>query len=37
MAKYLFVYHGGKMPSTPQEGKEVMNAWVPRSAGSAQP
>jgi hypothetical protein len=27
MAKYLFVYHGGSVPSTPEEGKKVMDAW----------
>ena len=27
MAKYLFVYHGGKAPSNPTEGKAVMDAW----------
>jgi hypothetical protein len=27
MAKYLFVYHGGKMASNPQEAQEAMNAW----------
>ena len=27
MAKYLFVYHGGKHPSTPAETKQVMDAW----------
>ena len=27
MAKYLFVYHGGKMSPTPQEAQEIMNAW----------
>jgi hypothetical protein len=27
MAKYLFVYHGGRRPTNPQEVKEVMNAW----------
>lgn len=27
MAKYLFVYHGGKQPSTAAEGKTVMDAW----------
>ena len=27
MAKYLFVYHGGKHPANPAEAKEVMNAW----------
>lgn len=27
MAKFLFVYHGGKPPSSPAEGKAVMDAW----------
>jgi hypothetical protein len=27
MAKYLFAYHGGKSPSSPEEGKAVMDAW----------
>lgn len=27
MAKYLFVYHGGKHPNTPAEVKAVMDAW----------
>ena len=27
MAKFLFVYHGGKPPSTASEGKAVMDAW----------
>lgn len=27
MAKYLFVYHGGKGPSNPAEAKKVMDAW----------
>lgn len=27
MAKYIFAYHGGKMPETPEEGKRVMAAW----------
>ncbi len=27
MAKYIFVYHGGKMPETQEEGIEVMAAW----------
>jgi hypothetical protein len=27
MAKYLFVYHGGKMASNPEEAKAAMNAW----------
>ena len=27
MAKYLFVYHGGKPPSNPADGKAVMDAW----------
>jgi hypothetical protein len=27
MAKFLFVYHGGKPPSSPAEAKTVMDAW----------
>lgn len=27
MAKYLFVYHGGKKPDDPQEVEQVMQAW----------
>ncbi len=27
MAKYIFAYHGGKMPETPEEGEKVMAAW----------
>ena len=27
MAKYLFVYHGGKHPSNATEAKKVMDAW----------
>ena len=27
MAKYLFAYHGGSMPDTPEEGAKVMAAW----------
>lgn len=27
MAKYLFVYHGGKMPETDAEVKKVMDDW----------
>lgn len=27
MAKYLFVYHGGKKPDSEAEVAEVMNAW----------
>lgn len=27
MAKYLFVYHGGKSPESDEEYKEVMDAW----------
>jgi len=37
MAKYLFVYHGGKHPSNPTEVKQVMDAWGAwfKSMGSA--
>ncbi len=27
MAKYIFVYHGGKMPESQEEGAKVMAAW----------
>ncbi len=27
MAKYLFVYHGGKKPESEERYAEVMNAW----------
>ena len=27
MAKYLFVYHGGSNPETPEEVAEVLDAW----------
>ena len=27
MPKYLLGYHGGGMPSTPEEGAKVMTAW----------
>lgn len=28
MAKYIFVYHGGKAPESPEEGEKVMKAWM---------
>ena len=27
MAKYLFVYHGGGMPESEEEGQKAMEAW----------
>lgn len=27
MTRYLFVYHGGKTPDTPEEGERAMAAW----------
>ncbi|MEL6914446.1 MAG: hypothetical protein AAFP13_08080 [Pseudomonadota bacterium] len=27
MPNYLFIYHGGKMPETPEEGAKAMAAW----------
>ncbi|MEL6570751.1 MAG: hypothetical protein AAFQ64_03775 [Pseudomonadota bacterium] len=27
MPKYLFVYHGGGVPETPEEGEKAMAAW----------
>lgn len=28
MAKFLFVYHGGTMPETQEEGQRVMEQWM---------
>ncbi len=27
MAKYLYVFHGGSAPSSPEEGAKIMDAW----------
>lgn len=27
MPKFVFAYHGGKKPDTPEEGEKVMAAW----------
>lgn len=27
MPKFVFAYHGGKMPDTPEEGAKSMAAW----------
>ena len=27
MAKFLYVYHGGGAPSSPEEGAKMMEAW----------
>ncbi len=28
MPKYLYTYHGGSMPETPEEGEAMMAAWM---------
>jgi len=28
MAKFLFIYHGGSQPETPEEGEKVMGQWM---------
>ena len=28
MAKFIFVYHGGSMPETQEEGERVMGLWM---------
>ena len=28
MPKYVFAYHGGKMPETEEEGAQVMAEWM---------
>lgn len=27
MANYIFAYHGGEQPKTPEEGKNMMEKW----------
>lgn len=27
MPKFMFIYHGGKVPESPEEGQKVMAAW----------
>ncbi|CUH64658.1 hypothetical protein TG4357_01418 [Thalassovita gelatinovora] len=33
MPKYMFIYHGGGRPETPEEGEKVMKAWTDWMAG----
>lgn len=28
MPKYLYAYHGGSQPATPEEGEKVTKAWM---------
>lgn len=28
MPKYMFIYHGGGRPETPEEGEKVMAQWM---------
>lgn len=28
MPKFMFIYHGGGRPETPEEGERVMAAWM---------
>lgn len=28
MPKFMYIYHGGKMPESPEEGAKVMAAWT---------
>ena len=28
MPNFLFIYHGGKEPETPEEGEQMMAAWM---------
>jgi hypothetical protein len=28
MAKFLYLYHGGGPPASPEEGEKVMQAWM---------
>jgi hypothetical protein len=27
MAKFMFAFHGGKMPESPEEGQKIMAKW----------
>ncbi|MEJ6783678.1 YciI family protein [Aminobacter sp. Piv2-1] len=33
MTKFLYVYHGGSMPQSEEEGAKVMKAWTDWFAG----
>ena len=33
MAQFMFVFHGGKTPETPEEGEKVMAEWNAWFAG----
>ncbi len=33
MSKFIFAYHGGKAPDSPQEGQKVMQKWMDWFAG----
>ena len=33
MPKFVFIYHGGGRPETPEEGEKVMAAWTKWMAG----
>lgn len=28
MTNYLYIYHGGKEPASPEEGEKMMAAWM---------
>jgi len=36
MAKFVFIYHGGSMPETQEEGAEVMAAWEAWAGGMGE-
>ena len=33
MPSYVFIYHGGKSPETPEEGEKIMAEWTAWFAG----
>ncbi len=33
MPQFIFTYHGGKKPETPEEGQECMQSWKDWAAG----
>lgn len=36
MPEFVFAYHGGKAPESPEEGQEVMAAWQAWFAGMGE-
>lgn len=37
MPKFMFIYHGGSAPESPEEGEKVMAAWDAWMSGMGKP